>query len=73
MKLSDLSSNDINKLFGKLEGKTPHKCDNTCKYFRFPHLEVACVLSEVFSVRKGELCYNYEEGEKGNDTNCYSI
>lgn len=54
---------DINYLFGKLEGRTPKKCDEKCKYFRFPHLPVACVLSEVFSVKQGELCYEFKEKE----------
>ena len=64
MQLSDLSPDDINKMFGKLEGKQPVKCNETCKYFKFPHLETACVLSDVYSVRKGGLCYNFEEGDK---------
>jgi hypothetical protein len=55
-----MSSKNINILFGKLEGKEPVKCDNTCKYYKFSHLDVACVLSEVYSVKKGELCYNYK-------------
>jgi hypothetical protein len=41
----------------KTEGKIPQICDDKCEYFKFLHLEVACVLSEVFSVRKGEMCY----------------
>ena len=44
----------------KLEGKTPKICDSGCKYYKFPYLEVACVLSEVYSVAKGKPCYIYE-------------
>lgn len=40
-----------------IEGKKPMICDEDCKYFRFPHQVVACVLSEVFSVAKGQMCY----------------
>ena len=32
------------------------KCDKTCKHYRFDHLDTACVLSDVWSVKKGELC-----------------
>jgi hypothetical protein len=42
-----------------LEGKQPKICDDGCRYYSFPHLETACVLSEVYSVRKGEPCYIY--------------
>ncbi len=47
----------INDLLNKAEGRTAEVCDSDCKNFRFPHLDNACVLSEVFSVRKGEMCY----------------
>jgi len=47
----------------QLEGKKATPCNDTCEYWSFPHLETACVLSGVFSVRKGELCYIYKEGE----------
>lgn len=58
--ISDMTSKDINILFGKLEGKEPIDCSNICEYFKFPHLRVACVLSDVYSVEKGEKCYNYK-------------
>ena len=50
----------INDKINKLEGKTQHSCDKTCVYFKFPHLETACVLSDVFSVPKGKMCYEYK-------------
>ncbi len=46
-----------------LEGKEKHECDASCKYWRFPHLDTACVLSPVFSVRKSEMCTEYERKE----------
>ena len=58
-----MTPKDINYLIGKLEGRIPKKCDEKCKYFRFPHLSIACVLSEVFSVKQGELCYEFKEKE----------
>lgn len=51
----------INDKLNKLEGKKKHKCDDTCEYWRFPHLERACVLSDVFSVKKGDMCYEYKK------------
>ena len=46
----------------KLAGTKKHSCDNTCKYYEkaFEHNEKACVLSDVFSVKKGEMCSTYE-------------
>jgi hypothetical protein len=35
-------------------------CDTGCKYYVFSHSEVPCVLSDVYSVKKGEKCYIYE-------------
>jgi hypothetical protein len=35
-------------------------CDAGCKHYRFDHLDTACVLSEVYSVRKNQPCYIYE-------------
>ena len=49
-----------NKL-DKLEGKEKKTCDGGCEHYRFPHLKTACVLSEVYSVPKGEGCYIYKE------------
>ena len=47
-----------------------HKCDNSCKYYQiaFEHRDRACVLSDVFSVKKGELCSTHEKKEvKANE------
>lgn len=45
------------------EGKKSTPCNSECENWRFPHLENACVLSEVYSVRKGEPCYIFEQKE----------
>lgn len=47
-------------MLDRKEGKVKKKCDSGCKYFMFQHLETACVLSEVYSVKQGEECYIYE-------------
>lgn len=44
----------INEFLDRHEPKL--KCNKECRYYRFPELEVACVLSEVYSVRKGQQC-----------------
>jgi len=43
-------------------GIKPILCNNTCRYWKFPHLETACVLSSVFAVHKGAPCYEYKKG-----------
>ena len=53
-------ANPICTALDKVEGKKARKCDSGCKYYRFDHLDTACVLSEVYSVRKNEPCYVYE-------------
>lgn len=45
----------------KLEGKQPVKCNDRCENWKFPHLDTACVLSDVFSVKKGEPCYIFKK------------
>ena len=50
--------------FDKAEGKEQVPCTEECDYFNFPHLETACVLSEVFSVKQGELCYIFKKKDK---------
>lgn len=50
-------ANRICDLMDKAEGMQKQPCDNKCKHYLFDHLETACVLSEVYSVRKGEGCY----------------
>lgn len=51
-------------ILDRKEGKKLRICDEGCEYWKFPHLETACVLSEVFSVKKGEGCYIYKEKQK---------
>ncbi len=59
-------ANDICNHLDKMDGKEKRICDSGCKNFRFPHLERACVLSEVYSVKKGEGCYIYEQEKMKN-------
>ena len=49
----------INQVLDMNEEKLP--CDSGCKHYRFDHLDCACVLSEVYSVKKGEMCAIYAE------------
>ncbi len=49
----------LNDLINRREKR--EACDEKCKYWKFPHLETACVLSDVFSVKKGELCYEKQD------------
>ncbi len=44
----------LNAILDKNEPKK--KCDKSCDNFRFDHLDTACCLSSVFSVKKNELC-----------------
>ena len=53
----------INDLLNIIEGKTPVPCTDKCKYWKFPHLDTACELSSVFSVAKGQLCFEFETKE----------
>jgi len=55
----------INDKLNKAEGREPVTCNDTCRYWAYPHMSKACILSDVFSVRKGEPCYEYQD--KGND------
>ena len=59
----------INDYINKLEKRKTVPCNDTCKYWQFPHLDTACVLSSVFSVAKGMPCYEYEnkENKDGSD------
>ena len=54
----------ISETMDRIAGKKKHVCDESCKYWRFPHLDTACVLSSVFSVRKGEMCAEYTPNMK---------
>jgi len=56
-------SHKINDMLNKAEGREAIECNDTCRYWQFPHLETACVLSDVFSVKKGQLCYEYDPKE----------
>ena len=55
----------IVEVLDKLLDVKKHKCDNSCKYYQiaFEHRDRVCVLSDVFSVKKGELCSTYEKKE----------
>ncbi len=37
------------------------KCNVSCEYWKFPHLDTACELSGIFSVTKGSPCEYYKE------------
>ena len=60
-------SHPMNDLLNRLEGRKAIPCDPGCKYFRFPHMERACVLSDVFSVKQGEPCFEYAKIEGSKD------
>jgi len=49
----------INEALDRGMKKKP--CDSGCPYYRFDHLDVPCVLSDVYSVKKGQPCAIYEE------------
>jgi hypothetical protein len=51
----------LNDLLDRVDGETTKICDKGCECWKFPHLETACVLSEVYSVKKGEPCFIYKE------------
>ncbi len=51
----------INDLLNRKEKRKPIECNEKCEHWRFPHLEIACVLSEVFSVKKNKLCYEFKQ------------
>jgi len=47
----------ICEMLDKMSGKKPEICDKKCKYWRFPNRYKPCVLSDVYSVLKGEPCF----------------
>ena len=51
-------------ILDKKDGKVKRVCDKGCRYFSFPHMDRACVLSEVYSVKQGEGCYIYKNKVK---------
>ncbi len=55
----------VNDVINIIEGRQAVPCNEKCKYWRFPHLDTACCLSPVFSVKKGELCYEFNPREDG--------
>ncbi len=56
---------EICNILDRAAGEIARKCDSGCKNYCFDHRDNACVLSEVFSVKKGKPCYIYEDNTKG--------
>jgi len=54
----------INDKLNKHWGRVAVPCNPECKFWKFPNLDRACVLSEVFSVLKDEPCYEFKKKEK---------
>lgn len=50
---------DMLKAIAKIDGCYKHICDDTCRYWKFSHLDKPCVLSSRFTVHKGEFCMEY--------------
>lgn len=57
-------SHPINDLLNRVWKRKTIICSDECRNWKFPHLETACVLSDVFSVKKGEPCYEFKPKEK---------
>jgi len=55
----------MNDLINRAEGREATPCNDQCKYWKFPHLERACVLSDVFSVKKNDPCFEFEQKNGG--------
>ena len=51
----------INDRLNILAGRKAVPCNDKCEYWKFPHLDTACELSSVFSVAKGQPCYEFKE------------
>ena len=51
----------INDKLNRIEKRKAVVCNDTCVHWRFPHLDNACVLSDVFSVKKGQPCFEYKQ------------
>ena len=52
----------MHKINEVLDRNLPKKaCDSGCPNYRFDHLDTACVLSDVYSVKKGQQCAIYAE------------
>jgi len=55
----------INDLLNRIAGRKTEPCTDKCEYWRFPHLETACELSDVFSVKQGEPCFEFKQAKGG--------
>jgi len=53
-----------NVIIDIMDGREAVPCSDECKYFAFPRLDRACVLSDVYSVRKGEMCFTFEKAQE---------
>lgn len=42
----------------------PMPCNDRCKFWRFPNSERPCVLSNVFSVVRGQPCYKFVDKDE---------
>jgi hypothetical protein len=58
-------ANKIAEMIDRADGRIATPCNDRCKYWAFPRLDVACVLSGVYSVPKGRPCYIFEEKPRG--------
>lgn len=47
----------LHDVLHRISNTKPEPCDDKCSYYRFEHLDTACILSEVFSVLKGANCF----------------
>ena len=50
----------LNKILDVDAGIKPKPCNNGCKYWAYPHLDCACMLSSAYSVNKGRPCTTYD-------------
>jgi hypothetical protein len=58
-----IMAHPINDAINRIEKRKAVPCNSKCKYWKYPHLDTACVLSEVYSVKKYEPCYEFEKKE----------
>lgn len=58
----------LDQYFAKITGMEVTLCSERCKYWRFPHLDRPCVLSEVFSVRRGKPCFKFVDRNERETT-----
>lgn len=50
--------------FSKITGQEAILCNERCKFWRFPNSDRPCVLSDVFSVLRGEPCCKFVDKDK---------